>query len=116
MASTDARPVPRKNTAFRLTFAMFNGDADAMPGDLANITTQLSADANTPTATTNSPGEVGLGFYYIDLTSGEMNADCVAVYAESVTTGVKPMLAVLYPQEVDDIKVDVTHFAGSAAT
>lgn len=58
---------------------------------------QISKDGSAFTNLTNSPVEIGNGFYKIDLTSSETNADTILIYlryASSVTIS-EPII--LYP-------------------
>lgn len=108
MASTDARPVPVKNTALRVTFPILDADGDLVSG-AAGLDSEVSKDAGTFADCTNEATEIATssGIYYLDLTSTEMNADTVSVQVKSSTTGAKTTVIVLYPQEAGDIKVDV---------
>jgi hypothetical protein len=115
MASTDARPVPIKNTAYRVVFPIYNNAGALVPG-AAGLDSEVSKDQGTFTDCTNEATEIATssGVYYLDVTSTEMNADCVAVIVKTSTTDAKTTLIVLYPQESGDIKVDVQSFGGSA--
>lgn len=115
MASTDARPVPIKNTAYRLTFPIFKSDGTLITA-AAGLDSEVSKDAGTFTDCTSEATEIATssGVYYLDLTSTEMNADCVAVVVKSSSTGAVSPVFVLYPQESGDIKVDVQSMAGTA--
>ena len=115
MASTDARPVPIKNTAYRLTFPIFKSDGTLITA-AAGLDSEVSKDAGTFTDCTSEATEIATssGVYYLDLTSTEMNADCVAVVVKSSSTGAVSPVFVLYPQESGDITVDVQSRAGTA--
>lgn len=115
MASTDARPVPIKNTAYRLTFPIFKSDGTLITG-AAGLDSEVSKDAGTFADCTNEATEIATssGIYYLDLSSTEMNADCVAIVVKSSSTGAVYPVFVLYPQESGDIKVDVQSMAGTA--
>lgn len=117
MASTDSRPVPIKNTAFRAVFPILDADGDLVTG-AAGLDSEVSKDQGTFADCTNEATEIATssGMYYLDLTSTEMNADCVAVIVKTSTSGAKTTVLVLYPQESGDIKVDVQSFGGSAGT
>ena len=113
MAATDALPVPIKNTAFRLTLALRKNDGTLISGITAPDS-QVSLDGGTFAACTNEVTEIATssGVYYLDLTAAEMNADCVAIWVKSTSTGYMPAVVVLYPQEAGNIKVDVQSYAG----
>ena len=115
MASTDARPVPIKNTAYRLTFPIFKSDGTLITA-AAGLDSEVSKDAGTFADCTNEATEIATssGIYYLDLTSTEMNADCVAIVVKSSSTGAVSPVFVLYPQESGDIQVDVQSMAGTA--
>lgn len=117
MASTDARPIPIKNTAYRVTFPILDADGDLVTG-ASSLDSEISKDAGTFADCTNEATEIATssGMYYLDLTSTEMNADCVAIIVKTATSGAKTVPIVLYPQETGDIKVDVTSLNGNATS
>lgn len=117
MASTDAVPVPQKNVAYRLTFPIFKNDGTLITG-AAGLDSEVSKDAGTFADCTNEATEIATasGVYYLDLTSTEMNADCVAVVVKTSSTGAVLPVFTLYPQEAGDIKVNTTYWNGSAVT
>jgi hypothetical protein len=115
MASTDARPVPIKNTAYRVMFPIYDNTGALVPG-AAGLDSEVSKDQGTYADCTNEATEIATssGTYYLDLTATEMNADGVAVIVKTSTTDAKTTFIVLYPQESGDIKVDVQSAAGTA--
>jgi hypothetical protein len=115
MASTDARPVPKKNTAYRVTFPIFDADGDLVTA-AAGLDSEISGDGGTFADATNEATEIATssGMYYLDLTAGEMNYDCVSIIVKTSTTGAKTTPIVLYPEEAGDIRVDVTMVSGDA--
>ncbi len=114
MSASDAIPVPRKNTAFRLTFPVYD-TAGALKSSLASADSEISLDGAAFADCTNEVTEIGsTGFYYIDFTSGEMNADTVAYKLSG--TGINPLTAVLYPEEAGDYRGSVTSIAAGAIT
>lgn len=117
MASTDARPVPQKNVAYRITFPIFDADGDLVTG-ATGLDSEVSTDGGTFADCTNEATEIATssGMYYLDLTSGEMNADTVAVIVKTSSVGAKTTPIVLYPEEAGDIRVNVTAFGGTAGT
>lgn len=116
MASTDALPVPQKNVAYRVVFPILDADGDLVTG-ATGLDSEVSKDQGTFADCTNEATEIATssGVYYLDLTSTEMNADCVAVIVKTTSSGAKTTTLVLYPQEADDLKVSVTHWLGTAA-
>ena len=117
MASTDARPFPLKNTAYRVTFPILDADGDLVAG-AASLDSEVSQDGGTFADCTNEATEIATssGVYYLDLTSTEMNADTVAIIVKTSTSGAKTTVIVLYPVEGGDIDVDVTYINGSAVS
>lgn len=117
MASTDSRPLPIKNTAYRLTFPIYKSDGTLITG-ATGLDSEVSKDQGTFTDCTNEATEIATssGVYYLDLTSTEMNADCTTLLVKSTSTGAVPQVISIYPQETGDIKVDVQSNAGTAIT
>lgn len=117
MASTDSLPVPQKNVAYRVVFPILDADGDLVTG-ATGLDSEVSKDQGTFADCTNEATEIATssGMYYLDLTSTEMNADCVAIIVKTTSSGAKTTPIVLYPQETGDIKVDVTSFGGTAGT
>ena len=117
MAASDARPIPIKNVAYRVTFPILDAD-----GDLVTAATGLDSERSLDGATfadcTNEATEIATasGMYYLDLTAAEMNADCVAIIVKTTTSGAKTVPIVLYPQEAGDIKVDNQSIAGDTVS
>lgn len=115
MAATDARPVPRKNTAYRLPLAIRKNDGTLIT-TWAGQDSEVSLDGAAFTDCTNEATEIGTsGCGYLDLTAGEMNADSVIVKITVTNTDALPIVVVLYPEEAGDMRSDVTHWKGSAA-
>lgn len=77
---------------------------------------EVSKDAGTFADCTNEATEIATnsGIYYLDLTSTEMNADCVIVKCTWTNTNALPTVLVLYPQEAGDIQVNPTYWNGGA--
>src|SRR3990167_9549366 len=115
MASTDARPIPIKNTAYRVIFPILDADGDLVTGATA-LDSEVSKDQGTFADCTNEAAEIATasGMYYLDLTSTEMNADCVAIIVKTTSAGAKTTPIVLYPQEAGDIRVDVDTWLAAA--
>lgn len=117
MASTDARPVPQKGVAYRVTFPIFDADGDLVTG-AAGLDSEVSKDAGTFADCTNEATEIATssGIYYLDLTSTEMNADTVAVIVKTSTSGAKTTVLVFNPEEAGDVRVNVTQIEGADPT
>lgn len=116
MASTDSRPVPIKNVAFRAVFPIYDADGDLVTG-AASLDSEVSKDQGAFADCTNEATEIATasGMYYLDLTATEMNADCVTVIVKTGTAGAKTTVLVFYPEETGDINVDVTAWLGTPA-
>jgi hypothetical protein len=117
MATTDARPVPKKNVAYRVVFPILDADGDLVTG-AAGLDSEVSKDQGTFADCTNEATEIATssGMYYLDLSSTEMNADCVAVIVKTSTSGAKTVPIVLYPEEAGDIRVNITQISDSNVT
>jgi hypothetical protein len=114
MASTDARPVPLKNTAYRHYFVILDSDGDPVSA-ATGLDSEVSLDGGTFADCTSEATEIGSsGMYYLDLTAAEMNANGVVVIVKTTTNGAKTSPIFLFPQEADDIKVSVTHWGSTA--
>src|SRR5688500_7076782 len=115
MAATDARPVPRKNIAFRVTFPILDADGDLVSA-AASLDSEVSKDGAAFADCTSEATEIatGSGMYYLDLTSTEMNADTVAIIVKTSTSGAKTTAIVLYPEESGDYRADVVQWNGAA--
>lgn len=109
MAASDARPVPRKNTAFRVTFGIFDADGDLVTG-ASGLDSEVSKDGGTFADCTNEATEIATssGMYYLDLTADEMNADTVAIIVKTSTSGAKTTPIVMYPEEAGDFRLSAT--------
>ena len=112
MASTDAKPVPQKAAAYRVTFPILDADGDLVTG-ATGLDSEVSKDGGTFADCTNEATEIATssGVYYLDLTSTEMDADTVAVIVKSSTLGAKTTTIVMYPEEAGDIRVNVTQIS-----
>lgn len=114
MASTDARLIPYKNAAWRVTFPILDADGDPVSG-ATGLDSEVSKDGASFADCTNEAIEIGSsGVYYLDLTDSEMNADTVAIRVQTSSSGAKTTVLVVYPQEADDIRVSVTQWTGTA--
>lgn len=115
MAAGDALPLPRKNAAFRWTFEM-RDLLGALVTGAAGLDSEVSKDGGAFADCTNEATEIGNGVYYLDLTSTEMNADCVAVVVKTSTSGAIHPTIVLYPAEDADIRTNGVMQNGTALT
>lgn len=115
MAASDARPIPRKNAAFRVTFPIWDADGDLVTG-ATSPDSEVSIDGGTFADCANEATEIATasGVYFLDLTAGEMNGDTIAIIVKTGTAGAKTTPIILYPEEAGDIRVDVTMISGDA--
>lgn len=114
MASTDARAIPYKSAAWRVTFPILDADGDPVTG-ATGLDSEISKDGGAFADCTNEATEIGTsGIYYLDLTSTEMDADTVAIRVQTSSSGAKTSVIVAYPQEADDMRVSVTHWNNTA--
>ena len=117
MASTDARPIPKKNTAYRVTFPLIDADGDLVTG-ATGLDSEVSIDGGTFTDCTSEATEIATasGIYYLDLTSAEMNGDTIAIIVKTSSSGAKTTPIVLYPEESGDLRVTVNALDNNAIT
>jgi hypothetical protein len=111
MAATDARPIPQRGVAYRVTFPILDADGDLVTG-ATGLDSERSLDGATFADCTNEATEIATasGMYFLDLTAAEMTADTVAVIVKTSSSGAKTTPIVLYPVEDGDIPVKVTQF------
>ena len=115
MATTDARPVPKKNTAYRHYFAIRKNDGTLIT-TWAGQDTELSLDGGNFADATNEATEIQTsGCGYIELTAAEMNYDAVVVKVTVTNTDALPYVIVLYPEEDGDIRSNVTQVDDDSA-
>lgn len=103
MASTDAKPIIKKNTAYRVTFPIYDNTGALVTG-AAGLDSEVSKDGGAFADCTNEATEIATssGIYYLDLTSTEMNADTVALIVKTSTTNAKTSVLIFYPYEDGD--------------
>ena len=105
MAATDARPVPRKNAAYRFSFALRKNDGSLCAG-WAGADSEISKDGGAFADCTNEATEIGSsGCGYIDLTAAEMNADSVILKITVTNPGALPLVFTFFPEELGDYRV-----------
>lgn len=105
MAASDARPVPRKNEAWRMSFAIRKSDGTLIT-TWTGADTEVSLDGAAYSDATNEATEIGTsGTGYIDFTAAEMNADCVLIKITVTNTGALPIVIPVYPEEAGDYRV-----------
>lgn len=115
MAAPDARAIPRKNAAYRVTFPILDADGDLVTA-AAGLDSEVSVDGGTFADALSEATEIATasGMYFLDLTAAEMNGDTVAVIVKTTTVGAKTTALVFYPQESGDVRVDVDSWGGVA--
>ncbi len=97
MAATDAKAIPIKNTAYRVTFPILDADGDFVTG-ATGLDSEVSIDGGTFADATSEATEIAAasGMYFLDLTAGEMNGDTIAIIVKTSSTGAKTTPIVLY--------------------
>lgn len=117
MAASDARFLPIKNQAYRITFPIFDADGDLVTG-ATGLDSEVSKDAGTFADCTNEATEIATssGMYYLDLTASEMNADTVAGIVKTSTVGAKTTPFVLYPSDPDVYTAKIWMFDDNGGT
>jgi len=106
MAASDARPVPRKNAAFRFYFAIRKPSDSTLITTWAGQDSEVSLDGGSFADCTNEATEIGTtGCGYIDLTAAEMNADAVVLKVTVTNSGAVPLVFTLFPEEAGDYRV-----------
>lgn len=113
MASTDATPQPTKAVALRITFPLWLTTGLVNSG-ASGLDSEVSLDAGTFADCTNEATEIASssGTYYLDLTSGEMTADTVAIQVKSSTTNAITAKITIYPNSLGKTQVDVQSIFG----
>lgn len=98
MAASDGKLFPVKNTAFRVTFPIYD-NTGALVSGAAGLDSEVSIDGGTFTDCTNEATEIAVasGIYTLELTSGEMNGDTIAVLVKTSTTDAKTTVLIFYP-------------------
>ena len=111
MAASDARVLPRKNVAYRVTFSLVDADGDLVVSAIG-LDSEVSKDGAAFIDCLNEASELpsASGLYGLDLTASEMNADTVVVLVKSAS-GARTTPLVLYPEESGDVRVDGTTVA-----
>jgi hypothetical protein len=104
MASTDAKAIPVKNTALRITFPILDADGDLVTG-ASSLDSEVSKDGGTFADCTNEATEIATasGMYYLDLTSTEMNADTVAIIVKSGNGKTTPIVLYTADRSINDL-------------
>jgi hypothetical protein len=116
MAITDARTVPIRGQAFRFHFGIQNAaNNGSLISNATSVAAQIIKDGTGPSATTNSPTQIGTsGVYYLDLTAGETSYTSIVIIVTSSSAGAATQVFEFNPQTVGSIPVDVNSVSGSA--
>ena len=117
MAASDAKPIPKKGVAHRITFPIYSTTGALITGATA-LDSEVSKDGGTFADCTGEAGEIATasGVYALDLTATEMTADTVAVIVKTSSANAIIPVIVLYPEETGDIRVSVTEMATDVIT
>lgn len=107
MADTDARPIPLRGRAHRITVPIYDNDGDLFSTGLTGLAAVVSKDGQSFASATNSPDEIDTsGIVTLDLTASEMDARTVAIKITATNPDAKPTVIVLHPEEPGDIVVN----------
>ena len=111
MAASDAKAVPIKNSAYRVTFPILDADGDLVTA-AAGLDSEVSVDGGTFADATSEATEIATssGMYFLDLTAGEMNGDTIAIIVKTSTAGAKTTPIVLYTaaRSINDLAFPTT--------
>lgn len=115
MADSDARPIPLRNRAYRLTFGIYDADGDLVTG-ASGLDSEVSLDGGTFADCTNEAVEIATnsGVYYLDLTAAEMNSFTSVVITKTSTSGAKTTVTIITPAKAGDV-VSNSLFSGVTA-
>jgi hypothetical protein len=114
--ASNARPIPRKNVAFRVYFPIFD-ETGALVSGAAGLDSEISLDGGAFVDCTNEAVEIGTsGIYLIDCLATEMNADAVCIIVKTTTVDAKTTPIILYPEELGDMRVTSTGSGATATT
>lgn len=109
MAASDARPVPRKNAAWRVYFAIRKSDGTLITS-WTGADSEVSKDGGSFADCTDEATEVGTsGCGYLDLSASEMNADAVTIKITVTNSGALPLVLTVFPEEAGDYRIDTTN-------
>jgi hypothetical protein len=115
MAASDAKLFALKNTAFRVTFPIYDNTGALVTG-AAGLDSEVSIDGDDYVDCTNEAVEIGpsSGTYRLDLTAGEMNGDTIAVLVKTSTTDAKTTVLIFYPTVIATAALGVNLVSAAA--
>ena len=114
MAASDAKPVPVKAVAFRVTFPILDADGDLVAG-ATGLDSEFSEDAVGFADCASEATQIATssGMYYLDIAATEIDGDTCAYIIKSTEGKTTPI--VLYPQSAaNPIHVDIEAISGDA--
>jgi hypothetical protein len=105
MAATDASTFPVKGQAYRVTGVVINATTgNPITGGLTGIASTVSKDGGAFASTTNAASEIGTtGYFTVDLTASEMNANTVCVQVACSNTNAVYWKVVIIPVVLDEL-------------
>lgn len=108
--------MPTKNTAYRVTFPIYDNTGNLVSG-AAGLDSEVSIDGGTFADCTNEATEIATasGIYYLDLTSGEMNGDTIAILVKTSTVDARTTVLVFYPNTLSVAQIGTNAVSLSAA-
>jgi hypothetical protein len=100
----------KKNTAQRIVFPILD-NTGALVSGAAGLDSNYSVDGGNFGACSDEAHEIATssGMYYLDLTTGETNGDCIALIIKTSTTNAKTTPLVFYTQSttLDAVQTEV---------
>ena len=107
MASTDAQPIPKKNTAYRHYFAI-RSNTGGLVTTWAGQDSERSLDGASFADATNEATEIGTsGCGFIDLTAAEMNTDATVLKVSLTNAGSLDYVVTFFPESLGDIRTSL---------
>src|SRR5262245_58926447 len=108
MAASDARPVRRKNVAYRHYFKIFDVTTGALISGATGLDSEVSLDGGAFGDMIAEATEIGAsGTYFLDFDGSEMNADGVVAVVKTTSPNAEIPVIVLYPESLGDYRVNV---------
>lgn len=104
MSATDASVFPVKGQAFRITGKIVNATTgNPITGGLTTLTSTVSKDGAAFASTTSAAAEIGTtGYFYVDLSSTEMNANTVTVHVTAANSDAVYFSACIFPADMSE--------------
>ena len=104
MASTDASTFPVKGQAYRVTGKIVNATTgNPITGALTTPASTVSKDGAAFASTTTPVAEIGTtGYFYVDLSAAEMNANTVVVHVTAANADAVYASLCIFPVDLSE--------------